>query len=441
MVLVNIQMPVLAKNPKISENQNLSTSRVLCWFNAKNVGAILLMLLALGMRLLYLERYAWRDELISFATLSVNVLQNPLFIKVTTNLPLYFYLLKLWNLIPIPNPEFQFVVLRLFSVFLSLLNLGVVFNFLYKNINKTTAWVFGLFFATAPLQIYYGQEIRPYALVQLLISLTLINLFLYLRTNTSKYLKYFVILSVLSLITHYASYLILISEIIFVGIYILATKRPLKSMSKLIFSFVFLCALSITIFLVVSNLPSFSKSVAGITPKDDPVTLSLDVSRLTGVFTINSAVRFKEVLVYYYWYGLFNYQVEASVQFVFKKIIPLLLIPFAYLIYKRKLYSGNLFIKMTLLILISTLFISLVLESLGFYPFGGRHIMPFSVLWYIFVAFMFSKLSESFKPVLFVVFVMALLLAIYQGCFYSLFLRHFELLAIHGSIYSMCFNL
>jgi uncharacterized membrane protein len=120
------------------------------------------------------NRPFWNDEIISLKTLPIDLLHNPFFFGVTSNLPLFFYILKIWALVFNTGVIWH---LRLLPLLLSLLTLIIWVIFLNKNFGYLVGFIFGLFFAATPLQVYYSTELRPYILVQLLLSAQTISFY------------------------------------------------------------------------------------------------------------------------------------------------------------------------------------------------------------------------------------------------------------------------
>jgi hypothetical protein len=124
--------------------------------------------------------------------------------------------------------------------------------------------------------------------------------------------------------------------------------------------------------------------------------------------------RVKEVLTYYYWFGLYYYSVDPVVQFVFKKAIALFILLSVYFIYKYRKSKEFLIIASTGFILLVCLKLSYLGEKLGYFPFGGRHVMPFSLFLYVLIAYMFSKLKTMG---IILIAVLSIIMISYQFCF------------------------
>ena len=126
-----------------------------------NIVIKFIIILALVLRLIGINRGLWAEEIISINTLSNNPIFNPFYYNTTTNLPLYFYILKM---VTFGGLITNTVFLRLVSIALNIINIFFVYKYFkvknFAHINIFTA----ILITIAPLQIHYAQEIRPYAL-------------------------------------------------------------------------------------------------------------------------------------------------------------------------------------------------------------------------------------------------------------------------------------
>src|SRR4051812_14753812 len=105
-------------------------------------------------------RYLWTDGLI-----------------IETTPPLYYTLLKLWAVFAGDSDA----ALRLFSVAASTATIPLVFLLGAELATPAIGLVAALLFALAPMQIYYAQEARVYAMLPLAYALTLLGLLRFLR--------------------------------------------------------------------------------------------------------------------------------------------------------------------------------------------------------------------------------------------------------------------
>lgn len=121
---------------------------------------LLVVLLGLILRLISVNQSLWLDE----AT-SVLVARDFSFSDIITRFspgdfhpPLYYFLLKIWTGIF----DATEIGARSLSVILGLATIPLVFLIGRKLLNKEAGFIAALFFATAPLHIYYSQEARMY---------------------------------------------------------------------------------------------------------------------------------------------------------------------------------------------------------------------------------------------------------------------------------------
>lgn len=118
---------------------------------------ILILLLALGLRLVSANQSFWHDEAISTMAAKSNSYLGLItdFSKVDNHPPVYYLTLKAWG----DTFGYSEVPARLLSV---LFGLGTIyFAWLISKKNNLVA----LLLAVAPLHIYYSQEVRMYAMV------------------------------------------------------------------------------------------------------------------------------------------------------------------------------------------------------------------------------------------------------------------------------------
>ena len=371
----------------------------------------LVILIALLFRLINVDRAFWHDELISVKTLDESILKNPFFYGVTTNLPFFFYLLKIWNAIV----SFEVVNFRILPIMFNLINIIVVYYFIAKNFNTKFGMYAAILLAVSPLQIVYAQELRPYSLTQLLIFLIVIFLYKYFRNSKPLYLLIFTLISLISMLTHYVAHFFVVSLFpIALGLSFLVNVKEEKRLKYkyILGSFFLLFVFSFLIYKVMSFSGQFQESIDGL-------ELSNSYMGLTGVrdsisLALTDITRIKEVLTFYYWYGLFYYAVDGSIQFVFKKTILVILFLVPFLLYKSK--NKNLFVLISFLSLLFSLIVTVILERLGYYSFGGRQIMPYSILLYICVAYVLDKVTSKYKYAVFAVVLMIILFSFFNTC-------------------------
>jgi hypothetical protein len=364
--------------------------------NLKYLGFIFILGLAILLRIPELNRPLWDDEIISLRTLPVNLFHNPLFFGVTSNLPLFFYLLKIWTLVFNPGVVWQ---IRLLPLVLSLATLLFWFQVLRKNFGYPVAFIFGILYSVTPLQVYYSTELRPYILAQFLLSMQTVSFYYYIKKRMHKYLIYLMGLSVLCVFTHYCSYFYLFSQGLIAGliflVYVSKSKKTvdLKPERNLLLCYFLLALLSFSIYRAILGNPNFTRSVTELSVSSDLSlsSVSKDLSRIKEVFTM------------YYWYGLYYYYVDWPIQYVIKKILFVVFISTLLLFFVKNDEHVRSFVRWVYPAMLLTLATTLLLENFGYYPFGGRHIMPFSVFYYVMVSLMFYKaikISKYFSVIL-----------------------------------------
>lgn len=183
--------------------------------------------LAFLVRLIALDQSFWLDEAISAA-----IIKNYSFINIVTQFspsdfhpPLFYLILKAWSFIFGTTP----VMLRLFSITVSLLT-GL---YLYKTakllFNKKTAILATVLLLFNPLFVYYSQELRMYALVTLFLSAAT---FYFAKTQSSSTLKSILLFNLfifLSFLTFYGSVFYIISLF-----FLLLIQKKYKLIIKLV---------------------------------------------------------------------------------------------------------------------------------------------------------------------------------------------------------------
>ena len=148
---------------KTSIKQFKSTIKSPSYFNTIKlyVPIILgILLLAIALRLIGLNKGLWLDEYFSVRWLDVgNLQETTVALKKYNKPPLYFLLLYFWAKINTSEP-----FLRSLSVFFDIGTVIVVVKWL-KPYSSLASILAGLYFATTPIMLRYGQEIRPYSLL------------------------------------------------------------------------------------------------------------------------------------------------------------------------------------------------------------------------------------------------------------------------------------
>ncbi len=162
----------------------------------------------------------WWDESLSWdrALNSIpNILNNTILIQnvATRDLhpPLYFLLLH-FSVLAAGTTEFA---LRFLSAFANELTLALLYPLTYLLVkNKLVALLTVLFAAVSPFYVWYAQEARPYALVLLWSTFAVYALLRWLKTSPqawralgSRWFVLFGLAFVLTLTTHYLSFILL----------------------------------------------------------------------------------------------------------------------------------------------------------------------------------------------------------------------------------------
>lgn len=180
---------------------------------------LLLTALALALRVYRLDDQSlWYDEAWTADVVSQNC---PAILQATAediHPPAYFLALHLWTIV-LGDSAFA---LRLFSVFASVLTVPVAFFFTRRLQGRRAGLIVAIIVTLAPLQVYYAQEARSYALMPLL---TLASSYCLLRLCTEEHLAGtgvavrrwllgYVGLSALSLWTHYTAAYVLVAQLL-----------------------------------------------------------------------------------------------------------------------------------------------------------------------------------------------------------------------------------
>lgn len=399
--------------------------------NRKYIDIIVVTLIALVPRLFGIQRYFWKDEAISLNTLPIDIFKDPLLFGATTNLPFFFYILKVFHLLF--SSESQWIY-RVLPLILGVITIIVLFVFLSKAFSRRVAWFAVILMSLSPLQVYYSQELRPYALIQLLLVLNIGFLYLYLLEKRGRAFVFFVITAVLIVFTHYSGYYFLFAEGLLVSVLALVSYVKEKTIEanviKILGALLASGILMLILLLLMAQNPLFLKSVSLLETggRWDPF------ANIFGELT-TFLVRMKEVLTNYYWFGLHYYSVDSVVQFVFKKLIAILIAVGGYLVYKnRKSREGKVTISIGFILVVS-LVCSYFGEKFGYFPFGGRHIMPFSVFLFVLIAYALSKLKVVGVVVLSVIVFVFLS---FQFCFLYKLLPENVFITIPSDIYKTC---
>lgn len=176
-------------------------------------GLILLSIIALAyaLRLFHLDLQSlWMDEgsTIHLATAALEQLGERL-PRSIAHPPLYYYLLHLWILLA---GKTEFAVRYLSLIFGTLL-VPLVYSFGSRLMGRRIALVAASMATLAPVQVYYSQETRMYALAAFL---ALLGFYLFVRLleegASRKIWTAYIFVTALSLYVHYYSFLLLAAE-------------------------------------------------------------------------------------------------------------------------------------------------------------------------------------------------------------------------------------
>lgn len=201
---------------------------------------LLIVFFGLVLRLISINQSFWLDE----AT-SVLVARDFSFSDIITRFspgdfhpPIYYFLLKIW----ISVFGATEIGARSLSVILGSATIPLVFLIGRKLLSEETGLVAALFFATAPLHIYYSQEARMYVLATFLATL-LIWFFLRMKEDSGRFYNWvgFIITGSLLIYTHYQT----LSLFIVLITYLLASQRKffLDNFRKWFLSFALIAVL------------------------------------------------------------------------------------------------------------------------------------------------------------------------------------------------------
>jgi len=189
------------------------------------------------------------------------------------------------------------------------------------------------------------------------------------------------LVSVAGLATHYSFYIFFACFIAANLVFSHRLKETLKFYMPWI---IFGCAVA----LIYWNNSTFRQSLAGM-----KLTYQ-SPSPITKLVSLESVVRVKEVLTNYYFYGLYYYRLDLAAQVVVKKVILATFLAAVFSLIRLARDKVKTIGLITAFVLALVLISSLIGESFGLYPFGGRHIMPFSFLLYLILAIGLAELSK-----------------------------------------------
>jgi len=334
-------------------------------------------------------RPLWNDEYITIRTTQINPLVNPLYNETSTNLPLYYYFIKIFSFL------FTNENLRISSLIFSIVTLNI---FLYRYLKEQNLiyLISGIMLTFIPIQIYYSVELRTYALTQLLLVIQFFYLKDYLERKKVNYIVWGLIIF-LSLISHYTSFIFVFATGVFL---LLVDKKVTESLLK---SLIFPSLLGFIVLVSISGNQGFTNST-------DNSILNLNFDR----FSINNIkeniLRLVEVLTIYYNFGLHYYRLDGLFTSLFKKFMYFFyLVPFLWVIIKIR--TRDLLLNVILVLLTACLSLSILFDLSGFIIFASRYIFPFNFLYILLVSYVLKEIFNKSK------FIFFILITIFIICF------------------------
>lgn len=183
---------------------------------------VLLALLVLGLRLWGLGwQPLWWDEGYSLFAAGMPIGQMILETAEDIHPPLYYALLRLWSSFVGTGPS----SVRLFSAFMGVVTVLVLFQLAWRLGGRRLAWATGLLAAINPFLVYYSQEVRMYALATLLGLASTYFMLLWLESpggsgvrEAQLYSVGYLAATVAALYTHYYTVFIPVSQTVFVAV-------------------------------------------------------------------------------------------------------------------------------------------------------------------------------------------------------------------------------
>jgi TctA family transporter len=238
--------------------------------------------------------------------------------------------------------------------------------------------------------------------------------------------------SILIIFTHYTGYYFLFAEGLIILFILIKQKFSKRNTLKAFFVLVMAGCIGFILLSLMSRNPAFTKSIKLLEigghfklTKDPLGEIYLALSRI------------KEVISFYYWFGLYYFSVDPIIQFIFKKSILVLLFLGAYFMYRERKTKEATIVAAGSFILFVSLTLAYIGEKLGYFPFGGRHVMPYTVFLYPIIAYAISKL-KLYGLILFVLLI-ALFIS-FQFCYTYGILPSEVFLTIPSEIYKTCYT-
>jgi 4-amino-4-deoxy-L-arabinose transferase-like glycosyltransferase len=214
---------------------------------------LLLTALAFALRVYRLDDQSlWFDEAWTADVVSQNCLGILQATAEDIHPPAYFLGLHFWTIV-LGNSAFA---LRMFSVLPSVATVAFAYSFARRVQGHLTGLTAATIVTLAPLQVYYAQEARSYALMPLL---TLASSYCLLRVSAeqrrpgpgidlSRWLLSYVAVSTLSLYTHYTAAYVLVAQIFFL-IHLCWRRRRVAGAVLAAPVLIFLCCLPWVLYL------------------------------------------------------------------------------------------------------------------------------------------------------------------------------------------------
>ncbi len=185
---------------------------------------LLIFALAIGVRLAGLgQEYLWYDEGCSYGLAECSLHTMMSYIKEDVHPPLFYLLLHYYVKI---LGEPTFFTLRLFTVFIDLIALFLVFQFTRTFVNDGAALIASLLYALSAFVVYYAQELRMYSLVLALsIASSYMLMLMIKRKSWAMWFIPYTLFNIAGIYTHYHFFFFVFSHGLFVFFFALTRKR------------------------------------------------------------------------------------------------------------------------------------------------------------------------------------------------------------------------
>ena len=355
------------------------------WKISKNHFFVAVLLLtSLYFRIIEINRPLWADELITIRTLTINPLHNPLYNGISTNLPLFYYFVKFFEIITL-----GWINLRYLNILIYIITILFVYK-KYEYLSQTTKSALLLFLALSPLQIYYSIELRTYALAQFLI---IINFYYFQKKEFN---IWFWISAYLLTITHYSCFIYLLGIFIF---YFITNKSNWTQ----IYKFIILGIFGMIVTFLISKNQGFSDSTS-------TSVLNNNFSRFTSNNLLENLLRLREVVTVYFNFGLHYYRVENEFLALIKKLTQAVIgFYIVYIFYNYRKNKDKIFNVLFITLLMN---LAILFDLAGIMPFGGRYIFPFHFFFLLLLGYCFEvsgKVSKYLSYTLISIFLLSYL--------------------------------